>query len=423
MLNKLTPRSLVAAACVIVATLMPSNGFAQSYNSHVYTQTNAVENEVIHFGRGADGRLTEIQRLSTGGKGSGEFKPVTGQESAPNPFEGAGSVILSADHKLLFASNGGNNSVAVFAVGQEGGLKRLDTQPTGQPVKGRSGTAKSLAFDDARSILYVLHTFGPDHLHLLDLKNGKLKARGNMHTVNTADKTDRLPTQVVLSPDRKFLLVDMLFDKRPGKKADGSPDLAVANEKDKDGLVVFPIDDDGNPEKPIFNDAGGKAAFYLQFLPGDKGQFLNGYAASDGIAVSTLDSSGKVTSSPVVAIDASAGKPSELCWLAVSGDGKFVFSSNFGLSSVSSFALDGDKLTLVKDPAAQETGNGTFASLNMLPTSAPSDSWASPDGRHFYQLYPNASKIVAYAIDKDGGLTKIGESKVTYQSSQGMAGF
>ena len=64
---------------------------------HLYTQTNEVKNAVIHYTRGEDGRLVEIERVSTSGAGSGTFKPISGQESAPNAFEGAGSVILSPD--------------------------------------------------------------------------------------------------------------------------------------------------------------------------------------------------------------------------------------------------------------------------------------------------------------------------------------
>jgi len=401
--------------------LLASSAHARNTSSHVYIQTNEVENLVIDFHRAANGELREAGRIATGGKGSGEFKPVTGEASAPNAFEGAGSVILSADRRYLFASNGGDNTVSVFAVTADG-LKLMDTEATGQVVSGRSGTAKSLAYDN-RGRLYVLHTFGPDHVRIMDFVSGKLTARAVSHTVNTAAKADRLPTQAVLSPDGRFLLVDILFDRRPGKKADGSPDLAVANDKDKDGLVVFPVGVTGDLGRPIFNDAGGKAAFFIRFLPGSSNRFINAYAASDGLAISTISSAGRVTSTPVVPINASRGMPSELCWVAISGDGRFVYTSNFGLSSVSAYRLNGVTLRLLKDPAASEAGNGKFASINMVPTSAPSDSWASPDGRNFYQLYPNASKLVSYRIDRDGGLAKIGEARVPYQSPQGAAGF
>src|SRR5262249_13350555 len=82
---------------------------------HLYMQTNEVRNCVVHYRRAADGTLTEVERVATGGAGSGTFKPISGQDSAPNSFEGAASVILSQDRKLLFATNGGDNSVSSFA--------------------------------------------------------------------------------------------------------------------------------------------------------------------------------------------------------------------------------------------------------------------------------------------------------------------
>ena len=414
--------SLLTVGALLVFAARVEVARAQSGGSHVYVQTNELDNQIIDFRRGSDGSLQEVARIATAGRGSGEYKPVTGQESAPNPFEGAGSVIITPDKKHLFATNGGNNSVSVFAI-SDGGLTLLDSEPTGQPISGRSGTAKSLSFNPATGVLYVLHTFGPDHVRIMDFKGGKLTARSEHYTVNTRTKTDRLPTQAVLSPDGRFLLVDILFDKRPGKNADGSPDLAVANDKDKDGLVVFPVNANGSLGRAVFNDAGGKAAFFIRFLPGSSTRFINAFAASDGLAVASINPAGKVQTSAVVPIDASKGMPSELCWIAISGDGKYVYSSNFGLSSVSIYSLNGTTLRLIKDHAVREEGDGKFASINMVPTSAPSDSWASPDGRNFYQLYPNASKIVSYRIEPGGGLKKIGEAGVPYQSPQGAAGF
>jgi len=112
---------------------------------HLYMQTNEIKNTIIHYHRSANGTLTEVERVATGGAGSGTYKPISGQESAPNSFEGAASVILSPDRKFLFATNGGDNSVSSFALGDDGKLRLIDTKPTGNAVKGRSGTAKSLA--------------------------------------------------------------------------------------------------------------------------------------------------------------------------------------------------------------------------------------------------------------------------------------
>jgi Lactonase, 7-bladed beta-propeller len=113
---------------------------------HLYTQTNEIENAIIHYQRGANGMLTEVERVRTGGAGSGEFKPISGQESAPNAFEGASSIFITPDRRFLFTTNGGDNSVSSFSVGQDGQLKLLDVKPTGNPVEwyGQVGILQAL---------------------------------------------------------------------------------------------------------------------------------------------------------------------------------------------------------------------------------------------------------------------------------------
>src|SRR5262249_12082759 len=134
---------------------------------HLYMQTNETRNVIVHYRRSANGTLAEIERVATGGPGSGTYKPISGQDSAPNAFEGAGSVILLPHRRLLFATNGGDNSVSCFRIDESGRPTLVDVQPTGNPVEGRSGTAKSLAFASASGTLYVLHSFGPDHVRLM----------------------------------------------------------------------------------------------------------------------------------------------------------------------------------------------------------------------------------------------------------------
>src|SRR6516164_10173759 len=289
---------------------------------HLYMQTNEMRNAIVHYRCGEDGQLTEVERIPTGGSGSGTFKPISGQESAPNAFEGAGSIILSPDRRFLFTTNGGDNSVSSFAVAEDGRLKLLDRKPTGNPTEGKSGTAKSLAFAPSKGVLYVLHSFGPDHLRLMSVDGkGKLTSRKERYTVNTQDKTDRVPTMAVLSPDGKFLLVGTTFD-RPiahvGTYPDGSPILWVglpdgtykviaSNAPDPDGLVVFPLGAEGTPGQGKFQDAKGGSPFYLAFLKDRPDTFVIGYAVGDGCALATIDKNGTISVGPLVKIDTSPG--------------------------------------------------------------------------------------------------------------------
>src|SRR5262245_25965092 len=80
-------------------------GMSNQHGGHLYMQTNEIRNAVVHYQWGANGELTEVERVATGGAGSGTFKPISGQESAPNAYEGAGSVILTPDRRFLFTTN------------------------------------------------------------------------------------------------------------------------------------------------------------------------------------------------------------------------------------------------------------------------------------------------------------------------------
>jgi len=413
-----------------------SKQMGMSTGGHLYMQTNETRNAVVHYRRAPNGEISEVERTATGGAGSGVFKPISGQESAPNAFEGAGSVILSKDRRFLFTTNGGDNSVSCFAVGEDGRLTLRDCKSTGNPVEGRSGTAKSLAYCASKGILYALHSFGPDHLRLLSCDSeGKLTARPERYTVNTHDKPNRVSTMVVLTPDEKFVFVGTTFDEPASANPDGSPILWVrrpggslrsiaSNAPDPDGLAVFPVREDGTLGTASFHDSKGGSPFYIAFLHNQPDTFVVGEAVGDGVSFGAIDANGKITIGAPITIDTSAGKPSELCWLAVSPDDRFVFATNFGYSNVSSYRINGKGLELAKDPAcAKVPGDGTFRALCGDVSSGPSDNWVSPDGAYFYQIYGNASKLVGYATRPDGSLEEITSAAIPYNSPQGLAGF
>lgn len=414
----------------------PMSMTSMGRGGHLYLQTNELRNTIIRYVRAPDGSLTEAERVLTGGAGSGVFKPISGQASAPNAFEGAASVILTPDRRFLFATNGGDNSVSSFGVGAEGKLTLIDVKRTGNVVDGASGTAKSLAYAAASGTLYVLHSFGPDHLRAMSVDaDGNLTPRPERYTANTMDKPGRVPTMVVLTPDGKHLIVGTTFDQLPTANPDGSPILWVegpdgspksiaSNAPDPDGLVVFAVRPGGALGEPSFQDAGCGSPFYPAFLHHRPDHFVIGAAVGDGIVLARIDAAGNVTTGPLVEIDTSAGKPSELCWLAVSPDDGFVFATNFGYSNVSSFRLDGNVVSVAEDPACPKVpGDGTFRALNGTVSSGPSDNWLSPDGSYLYQIYGNASKLVGYEVQPDGSLREVTSATIPYNSPQGLAGF
>jgi 6-phosphogluconolactonase (cycloisomerase 2 family) len=394
------------------------------HGGHLYMQTNETRNAVIHYLRSPSGTITEVERILTGGLGSGAFSPIY-QVSRPNDFEGAGSLILTPDRRFLLTTNAGDNSVSSLGVGKDGRLTLLDVKPTGNAATGRSGTADSLAYASSSGTLFVLHAFGPDHVRLMSLDGeGKLTARPERYSVNTQNKTDRVTTMAVLSPDERFLLVGTIFDERPSVNPDGTRKYVLANTQDPDGLVVLPVGGDGTLGAPTFHDGGGGVPFYMAFLHDRPDRFIIGTAVGDGLVMSTIDSDGRIGTGPLVPIDTSAGKPSELCWLAISPDDRSVFATNFGYSNITSYRIDGTELAIARDPACPRVpGDGTFRAFNGTVSSGPSDSWMTPDGAYLYQIYGNASKLLGYAIQPDGSLNEITSVGIPYNSPQGLAGF
>jgi hypothetical protein len=416
-------------------SMQTPQGQMMMQGGHVYVQTNEIRNCVIHYFRAPDGKLTEVERVFTGGAGSGPYKPVSDQDSAPNAFEGANSVILTPDRRFLFATNGGDNSVSSFAVGVDGKLTLLDAKRTGNVVEGRSGTAKALAYSPSHSTLYVLHAFGPDHLRLMSVDGeGNLTARPEGYTINTPDKPRRVATMAALTADEKFIVVGTTFDEPAKPNPDGSPILWVqkngaphsiaSNAPDPDGLIVFPVGAYGALGEGKFQDGGGGSPWNVQFLHHRPDTFVLGYAVGDGLALGQIGEHGDVTIGPIAKIDTSGGLPTELCWLAISPDDRMAFATNFGYGYVSSYRIDGNVLSIVKDPACPKVpGDGTFRALNGTVSSGPADNWLSPDGAYLYQVYPNASKLVGYAVQPDGSLGEITSATIPYQSSQGLTGF
>jgi 6-phosphogluconolactonase (cycloisomerase 2 family) len=265
---------------------------------------------------------------------------------------------------------------------------------------------------------------------------GKLAPRPEKYSANTKDWNDRVPTTAVLSPDGKFLVVGTTFDELPTRKnPDGSlilwvPDkhgalhLIASNAPDPDGIVVFPVGEDGALREPCFYDARGASPFYIAFLHNRPDTFVVGYAVSDAVSVGKINADGKISIGPLVKINTSSGVPSELCWLAVSPDDRFVFATEFGYSYMSSFRIDGNGLAIAKDPASIKVpGDGTFRAINGSVSSGPSDSWISPDGAYLYEIYGNASKLVGYTTKPDGSLEEVTSVAIPYNSPEGLAGF
>jgi hypothetical protein len=205
---------------------------------------------------------------------------------------------------------------------------------------------------------------------------------------------------------------------------DGKWRSVASNAPDPDGIVIFRVNADGTLGEPSFQDGGGGSPFYIQFLHNRPDTFIIGYAVGDGVSMGRIDEDGRIGVGKIVPIDTRRGAIAELCWLSVSPDDRFLYATVFGYSDVTTFHIDGLEIRVAKDPACPKVeGDGTFRALCGDVSSGPSDSWVSPDGAFFYQIYGNASKLVGYATNPDGSLEEVTSVAIPYNSPEGLAGF
>ncbi|WP_227247069.1 lactonase family protein [Paraburkholderia caribensis] len=380
--------SVFLAACGGSDNSKPTTTVAQ-----LFAQTNDTNNAVVHFTRNQDGTLVAKGSVLTGGKGTNGVNYFMGNITAPDALTSNNSVIVSPDKSRLFVANAGDNSVTTFAIGATGDLTVQAVSPTG----GVRPT--SLAFSNG--VLYVTHQQGAQELGAYRVgQDGKLTQIAQYVVANQ----DALPTQVAISPDGKFVVVNGFLK-------------SVSPVTPLNMLLAYPINSDGSLGTPVSSASAGVGPFGGRFASGPLSSVFAVTEAAGGTASSySFSSAGafSVLSGPVTVTGQQAP-----CWISLTPDNHFAYVGN-GSGAVSLFALDGTgKLSLVNAVAAAETpvAGQTSAFAN--------DSWISPDGKFLYQDYAGDDKIVAYSIGSNGSLAKLGEQPANTQSKislQGLAG-
>ena len=384
---------LIASA---VATLLAACGGSSSQVapvSQLFAQTNDSDNLVVQYLRNTDGTLTAMAPVKTGGKGTNGVNYFMGNTVAPDALTSNHSVVVTDDGKQLFVANAGDNTVSVFTIAPTGGLTLLGVSSTG----GIRPT--SLAFNNG--VLYVTHQQGVNELGAYRVgADGKLTQLGSYAVL----QQDALPTEVSISPDHKFVVVNgflsSLTPVTPGNT-----------------LLAFAINSDGTLGKPVNSATVGVGPFGGVFGHGAQANvYLTADAAGTTASAYNLTAGGSFSSlgAPITVTGQKAP-----CWIAITPDNRFVYVSN-GSGAVSQFSLDATgHLTLVNAAAAVEPAIAAGAS------SFAADAWVSPDGKFLYQDFAGNDKIVVYAIGSDGSLKRSGEQIVHSKSGislQGLAG-
>jgi 6-phosphogluconolactonase len=329
----------------------------------IYVQTNdAARNEVVAFGRDGEGRLTRLGWFETGGRGSGV--PHLASQSS-----------LALDAKRLLVTNAGSDSLSLFRVTAEG-LELAGNVPSG----GSAPTSVAVHGD----LAYVLNNGSPgitgfslsgDRLTPLEGSTGAL-----------ADGAD--PAQIAFSPDGRTLVV---------------------TERGTNSISTFAVGENGLAEGPQTIASSGATPYGFDFA-GDAIVVTEAFGGEVGAAAASSYSLGSGQLEPLSA--SVADTRSEVCWAAVTKDGRFAYVTNFGDGTISRYAVGSDGRIELADAVAAST---------RLGEKGVRDEAITGDGRFLYALDADARRIFGWSVGDDGSLSPVGDADGLPETVAGLA--
>ena len=337
----------------------------------VYVMTNAADqNAIVAYQRAPDGRLTERGRYATGGRGSG-----VGVTVPPDPLGSQDALLLR--EPWLFAVNAGSNEVSVFRA--EGDRLTLrDTVASG----GRYPV--SLTFH--APWLYVLNAGGVGTISGFTLApDGHLTPHpAAVRSLGTPTPDDgaqphilESPAQVGFSPHGDRLVVS---------------DKGALSGQGR--LLVFAVAADGTPaDRPVTTITTGPVPFSFTFDPG--GHLLVTDPSASTVTAYALAADGSLQVRAVVASQQQA-----TCWIGCTPDGRYAYTDNTTSHTTTGYRLGGDGSVSVLDAGGVTASAGAGA--------LPIDLALSADGRFLYTLNTGHGAVGMYAIQADGRLRALG---------------
>jgi 6-phosphogluconolactonase len=349
----------VAGLCSVkLAAENPDN------ENFVYVMTNnSPHNSVIQYARGANGALTWVQEVPTGGSGTGP--------TGVDPLGSQDSLVLSGDGHLLLAVNSGSNEVSVLTV-KNGKLTWQD--------KVRSGGDFPNSVALSGDLVYVLNAKGAaPHI------NGfRLDTEGFLHPIPGARVN--LPAGAAGANDIRFA-------------EDGTKLLVTVSGTNQ--ILVFELANNGVAGPPASQASAGASPFGIRF-------------GRNGIAI-VSEAAGSVSSYDFDMMDmlqtisgAVPDTQTAACWISLDRSASYAYISNTGSGTLSSYKVDpSGALTLLKAVAANTGG-------------APIDSSLSRDSRFIYVVDSAGGRVVILRVEA-GNLTAIGSISSLPTSIQGIA--
>jgi 6-phosphogluconolactonase len=331
--------------------------------NRIYVQTNDAErNEVVAFERDANGRLSALGRFDTGGRGSGV--PHLASQS---------SIVVDGDRLLV--ANAGSDELSLFSV-----------QTDGLRLEARASTGGSIPTSVAvhGDLVYVLNNGSPGIAGFFLAAGGLEPIEGSISGL--ASGSD--PAQIAFSPDGRTLVITE-------RGTNSISTFAVGNDDVAEGLETIP--------------SSGATPYGFDFARGSL-VVTEAFGGETGAAAASSYSLAGGKLEPVSA--SVADTRSEVCWAVVSKDGRFVYVTNFGDGTISSYAIGDDGSLELLEPVAASTNLGE---------KGVRDEAITGDGRFLYALDADAHRIYGWAVGADGTLEPVGDADGLPETVAGLA--
>ena len=136
---------------------------------------------------------------------------------------------------------------------------------------------------------------------------------------------------------------------------------------------------------------------------------FGGAANAGAVSFYSISDQGALRTVTAVAAD----KQTAPCWVVLTSDGRFAYTTNTGSGTVSGYSVgfSGALRLLNGDGITANTGSG----------STPLDAAMSNDNRFLYILTPGSSNIQGFTISPDGILSPLTEATGIPASASGLA--
>jgi hypothetical protein len=324
----------------------------------LYLQTNdAGGNAVLVFPRSANGALGSPTSVTTGGLGTG------------GGLGNQGAVALSNDGRYLYAVNAGSDEVSAFRVTRSG-LEHVGNVPSGgdEPI--------SLALHGR--LLYVLNDGISPNVSGFTISpgGGLVPLAGSTRALSTAVVD---AAQVGISPHGDYLVV---------------------TEKATNTIVSWSIGNDGLLSNRTLTGSSSPTPFGFSF--DNRGTLIVSEAVGGMPGASVLSSYVAATGGWSVVSASLATTQTAACWVVVTPNGQFAYSTNTGSASVTGVDIASDGSISLLDAGGVTGTTG----------ATPIDAATSHNGRFLYVLTAGADAISAFVVNGDGSLVNIGSTPV-----------